>query len=395
MPAPRLLIVTEAAVAAEARGASKTLYELFAAYPGPLRVLTCSEAPPDDGLDRVRVPRRILPERLNHLGAAPARARGRADGWLLERGPWLRAAVRGFGPHVVLAVPLGAWGIAAAGAVARHARAPVVAYFMDDWVGTSHGSHADELLRGARGWLMISERLKQDLAARFSIDAPPTMVVHNPARVTSQPRRDRAATGAEGPLRIVYAGSIWPMHLDAIELAADAVGALRTRGREVELVVHTDPQFVAQRAALFARDGVRDGGLLSPQQLVESLLEADLALVACSFAEDQRLMSRSSVQTKLTEYMGAGTPILGVGPTDAASIEFIEHWEVGRCCTKPDVARLADLVDTLSDSGELREISAHARAVARRHFDGDAVRAQLWDFVASRSDAAGPAAQTA
>ena len=185
------------------------------------------------------------------------------------------------------------------------------------------------------------------------------------------------------------------MHLDAIELAADAVGALRTRGREVELVVHTDPRFVAQRAALFARDGVRDGGLLTPQQLVESLLEADLALVACSFAEDQRLMSRSSVQTKLTEYMGAGTPILGVGPTDAASIEFIEQWEVGRCCTEPDVARLADLVDALADSGELGAIAAHARAVARRHFDGDVVRAQLWDFVASLSDAAGPAAQTA
>ena len=258
---PRLLIITEAAVAPEAQGASKTLYDLFSSYPGPLRVVSCSHGP-NDHLDRVRVPRRILPERLNRLGPAVARTRAAADRWLLDHGPWLRGAVREFGPQIVLACPLGGWGIAAAATSARVTRAPLITYFMDDWVGTAAAPGAADLLGHATRWLMISDQLRDDLVARYALRAPPTLIVHNPAHASSRPRRDHAATGSRGTWRIVYAGSIWPMHADAITLAASAVGLLRERGEDVELVVHTHPRFARLHAAIFEQDGVSDGGLL-------------------------------------------------------------------------------------------------------------------------------------
>ena len=389
---PRLLILTEAAVAAEAQGASKTLYELFASYPGPLRIVSCSPGPRDH-LDRRRIPRRIVPERLDRLGPHVARARRQGDDWLLDRGPWLRRALRDFQPQVVLACPLTEWGLRRANRVARVAGVPLVSYFMDDWAGTSRAAGAAQLLRRSAAWLMISERLRDDLVERHDLQAPPTMVVHNPARTSSEPRRDRAATGSRGPCRILYAGSIWPMHADAVALAADAVQLLRARGGGFELVVHTSPEFVARHPVIFERDGVIDGGLREPPELQRLLLEADLALVACSFAADQRLMSRSSVQTKLTDYMSAGVPILGVGPEEAASIEFVRRWGVGRCCTSPDVERIAGAIAELAEAEDLREISARARAVVREHFDADEVRERLWLFVALASQRSGPAAQ--
>ncbi len=394
MPLPPLLIVSEAAVAPEAQGASTTLYELFGSYPGPLRIISSSRGP-DDHLDRVRVPRRILPERLNHLGVAATRIRGRADGWLLRHGPWLRGAVRDFRPRVILACPLTGWGVAAAAGASQIAEARLISYFMDDWVGTARAAGVVGLLRRSSAWLTISEQLRDDFVERYALEAPPAMVVHNPARASSEPRRDRAATGSRRPCRIVYAGSIWPMHADAIQLTADAVGLLRARGEQFEFVVHTSPSFASRHSALFEKDGVIAGGLCDPAELRQRLLDADLALVACSFDEEQRLMSRSSVQTKLTAYMSAGVPIIAVGPEGAASIEFVEHWAAGRCCTRADVAYLAETIRAFAESDDLSEISARSRAVVRKHFDTDEVRARLWRFVAAVSGDSRPSPQTA
>lgn len=390
--APRLLIVTEAPVAPEAQGASKTLYELFGTYPGAVRVLSSSTGP-EDHLDRVRVPRRILPERLNRFGGLVSDGRGSIDRWLLLHGPWIRSAVRGFAPDIVLACPLGEWGIVASECAVRQARAPLITYFMDDWPGVTPGSRASDLLRKAAAWLMISDQLRDGFVERYTLAAPPTMVLHNPARASSEKRRDRATTGKQRPYRVVYGGSIWPMHADAVVLTARAVALLRARGVAIELVVHTSPKFAQEHAGLWTQDGVIDGGLQEPAELQRFLLEADLALVACSFAEEQRLISRSSVQTKLTEYMGAGTPILGVGPTGAASIAFIERWGVGRCCTKPDAAYLADVIDEFLCSDDLLEMSMRARTVVSDHFDAGEVRARLWRFIISASDDPGPAAE--
>jgi glycosyltransferase involved in cell wall biosynthesis len=302
--------------------------------------------------------------------------------------------VASFQPEVVLACPLSPWGVATAAGAVRATGVPLVSYFMDDWAGAGE-RRVVNLLRSAAGWLVISDQLRDVFVERWALTAPPTLVVHNPARASSQPRRDRVARGAGGGCRIVYAGSIWPMHADALTLAADAVGLLRSRGEDCELVVHTAPDFVRRHGSLFQRSGVVDGGLRDPAQLREDLLEADLALLACSFAEEQRTMSRSSLQTKLTDYMSAGTPILGVGPDDAASIRFVEQWGVGRCCTTPDRARLADVIAELARSGELPRIAERARRVVREHFDSDEVRDRVWRFVAAASHDPRPATQPA
>lgn len=391
MTLPRLLIVSEAAVAPEAQGASRTLHELFAGYPGPLRIVSSSPGP-RDGLDRIRIPRRIVPEHINHLGEATTAARGRADSWLLRHGPWVRRAVATFHPEVVLACPLSPWGVATATGVVRVAGVPLVTYFMDDWAAAGDQRVAT-LLRNSARWLMISDQLRDLVVERWALTAPASLVVHNPARASSQPRRDRAARGIAGGCRIVYAGSIWPMHADALVLTAEAVSLLRARGQDCELVVHTAPDFVRRHRSLFERDGVVDGGLRDPVRLREDLLEADLALLACSFAEDQLAMSRSSLQTKLTDYMSAGAPILGVGPAGAASIRFVEQWDVGRCCTTTDPSELAGVIGGFAGSSELKRIAERARRVVREHFDADEVRDRVWRFVAAASHDSRPATQ--
>lgn len=381
MPPPRLLLITEAPVLPDAHGASQTLHALFATYPGALRIVSPT-APATDELDRVQLYRRLIPERLNHLGPRVARFRRRADLWLIRSTPRLRSAVRDFAPDVILVCPLGDWGAAVALRAQQMSGVPVLVYLMDDWPEHSPDPRVERLLREAAGWLMISEDLKDAVVRRSGLVPPPTVVTHNPARAASTARRDRAA-GHQGTERIVYAGSIWPMHFDAVELTVRAVAGLRAGGRDIELVIHTSPPFWEAHADRWEPLGVVNGGFVTQDELRERLLEADLALLACAFASDQRHISRSSVQTKLTEYMAAGTPILGVGPADAASIRFVKRWGVGRWCTVSDADKLAATIRaTLTDPG-LAALSRHARSVVREHFDPDAVRATVHAFVAS------------
>jgi len=381
MPFPRLLLVTEASVLPDGQGASRTLHQLFATYPGPLRIVNAAPAVAD-GLDRLQMYRRLIPERLNHLGAGVARVRRRADLRLLRSTLRLRRAVRDFGPEIIVACPLGDWGTAMAARAQQLSGAPIVLYLMDDWPGTNPDSRMERLLCDAVGWLMISEQLKGMVTRRLLLTPPPTLVVHNPARAASTARRDRAA-GIPGPERVVYAGSIWPMHLDAVELTARAVAVLRDSGRDIEMVIHTTPPFWDAHAEWWEALGVVNGGFVSRHELNERLLEADVALLACAFDPDQQHMSRSSVQTKLTDYMAAGVPILGVGPPDAASIAFVEQWGVGRCCTTPATREVAATIAATLDGPDLTELSRHARGVVREHFDPDTVRAQLYDFIQS------------
>jgi len=93
--------------------------------------------------------------------------------------------------------------------------------------------------------------------------------------------------------------------------------------------------------------------------------------------------------------MSAGIQIVGVGPHDAASIEFVERWGVGRCCTRSSVTDLAQLIAELTTCEELAEIGARARDVVRDQFDADDTRERLWRFVAAASDDSRPAPQTA
>ena len=96
-------------------------------------------------------------------------------------------------------------------------------------------------------------------------------------------------------------------------------------GVDIEFVLYTDRFFWGRHEVDWRRWGVVDGGLIPYAELGAALGDCDLLLVASSFDAAQAHMSRSSVQTKVTDYMAAGRPILGCGPHDAASNRFLRE----------------------------------------------------------------------
>jgi glycosyltransferase involved in cell wall biosynthesis len=381
---PRVLLVSEAPALPDGQGASQTLRALFGNYPGALRIVTLASASGErDGLDRVTVPDRIIPARINGLGPRVAKLRERLDLEVISRLRSVRRVAAGFRPDVVIVCPLGPWGIAVGAAVVRFTGAPLITYFMDDWPGTVEPiPSVARILRQADGWLVISERLRDVFVARYRASAPPTLVVHNPARAGATRTAVRAATPSS-PFRVVYAGSIWDMHLDALIATATAIADLREQGVAAELVVHTHPSFWKAHESVWRDLGVENGGLIAHSLLEARLRDADLLLVVASFLPKHAPMSHSSVQTKLTDYMVAGTPIFGVGPPGSASLDFIRQWGVGLTCTSADPTQIAATLRNWMENPPDRDTFAdRAARVLTAQFDPDIVCPRLWQFVA-------------
>ena len=390
---PRLLLVTDADLSAGSRGAGRTLVNLFSRYPadsllalgagvvapftmeGGQRVLAAAPGLPG------RVVKALRP-RVGHVDAA----------WVRWRPTPNRAAVEAFHPQLVVAVPTNAVGVA----LAERCRdmAPLVTYLMDDWLANEPGvttafdarRRGRALLRDSAAWLAISPYLAEELRVFAGVDRP-TQVVHNPVRLSGgEPVALRAPR--TGRFRVAYAGSVWPMHWDAVAAVAQGVQRLRSTGADIEFVLYTDRFFWGRHEHDWRRWNVVDGGLVPYAELGAALGGCDLLLVASSFDPAQMHMSRSSLQTKVTDCMAAGRPILACGPRQSASNEFLHVHECAYFAEDPS----PDAVETalracMAARGEGPAMARRAWDVVRREHDWVAVSNRLYAFLAETARA--------
>jgi hypothetical protein len=291
-----------------------------------------------------------------------------------------------FNPELVLAVPTHPVGVALAERLG--VIAPLVTYLMDDWMGHLEGSRlifdaatrGTALLHRSEAWLAISTYLLEAMRATTGTDRP-ALVVHNPVRLGESPPAALAAPRT-GRFRVAYAGSVWPMHWDAVKAVAESVARLRTTGEDVEFVLYTDRFFWGRHEADWRRWGVVDGGLVPYDRLGATLADCDLLVVASSWEPSQAHMSRSSVQTKVTDYMAAGRPILACGPSDAASNRFLREHACAYFAEDPAPAAMdAALRHCMADRAHGPEVARRAWDVARREHELVGVTERLYAFL--------------
>lgn len=385
---PRLALVTDGDLGLASRGAGRTLVNLFARWPAERLLVATSaagQAPRDAHGHRLLQARGWLRggvvDRLAPL-AGDAQAL-----WAAMRPLPLAAELRAFAPDLLLIVPTTSaalvWGARAAGALG----CPVATYLMDEWMsggvrawpGGNARATTRRLLRNSTAWLAISTPLAQRMAAIAGIERP-TLVVHNPVTLGTPPAA--LATPRTGPFRIAYAGSVWPMHLDAIVVVAESVARLRARGVDVRLVLHTDAHGWNAAAATWLALGVEHGGIVPYAQLRERLGTYDLLLVASAFDPAYAALSRSSLQTKVTDYLSAGRPILACGPSEAASNAYLREHDCAWLVESRVPSEVDDvLARCITSRPEGQDVATRGYALVVREHDAAAVSARLSAFL--------------
>lgn len=395
---PKILLVSEVTLATTRAGAAAnpTLYNLFSGYPSE-RILSlipqtaAAAHPPQSPFDRnvVTYPDLTIPR--------PRRGRRFVDPLLNTldfqlqelRVPRALNQISAFQPDVVVVSPIGVPALLIGAKLRRLLKKPVVAYFMDDWPAIDRRrwltggvrKRVRQILEDSSAWLMISEELRDVMSVRYGVVQRPTLIVHNPVDpVEFGP--PAVTSRRNGTFRVLYTGSVQPMHADALIAVAQAVHALREAGRDVELVVHTSPAFERAYQEEWRRWGVRLGGLVPYSELPEVLRNGDLLLVALSFRREWAHMAMYSLLTKITDYMATGVPLCVCGPPGSASINFVRRWKCGLACESNEQPQIVAALDhCLQRPPEHVELARRAYHCLTSTFAVDPVQKRLYDFL--------------
>jgi len=129
-------------------------------------------------------------------------------------------------------------------------------------------------------------------------------------------------------LMFVYAGSVYPNHLDGLQLFIKAINALPQTN--VVLDIYTKSEF-RDRFREFESERVHYKGVVDYNDLHERLSSYDFGLVTESFHEETGNMSKHSVQTKIKDYILSGCVPVVIGPADGACGAYVASNNLGYC----------------------------------------------------------------
>ena len=394
---PRLLLVSEASLDNQRTGLGRTLVNLFAGYPADKFMVyspksTWKDYPTSPPLDQnvATFSDKFLPQINNRLGLLFNPILQAIDLQLIE---WLPLAeqekIDVFDPQVIIICPVGIVGLLVGYKVAQLFQCPFIAYFMDDWVNNNHQrwlsgglqSLCHNVLEKASAWLMISSQLEKELINRYQLAPKRSLIVHNPVDLSNKQLPEFSRDSKE-PFRVIYAGSIFTMHYDAIAVVAEAIYELRCSGVDIELVLHTAQNFWDTYQEEWEKWDVKYGSLIPYERLNQCLQEANLLLVASSFLPEHAHITRSSVQTKLTDYMASGRPVLSCGPSYAACNQFVNTWNCGLVCETNVVLEIKMMLFKIIENySGLSSLSSHAFTVIKTEFEVNIIRKKLYGFI--------------
>jgi hypothetical protein len=384
---PRLLVVTDADLSASSRGAGRTLLNILSGWPAEsVRVVsTLSHSTGADAHghrifesgDGGRHP--LLHRMRTMVGDVHAQ--------LAAIRPLNREVLSGFDPELVLVVPTEPAALVVGHRWAEALALPSATWLMDDWIQQyptrwitgSCDSVGRALLARNAGWLVISDYLGEELR-RWTGLKRPTHVVHNAVSIGAPP--EALTTPRTGTFVLRYAGTIWPMHADALAILARAVAEQRASGVDIELVLHCDTQSWDRNASVWRETGTGFGGIVPYEKLRAKLADSDLLVVASSFANEHVRMTRSSVQTKITDYLASGRAILNVGPPDGACTRFLRERDIAVYIDSPQVSIAENTLRRLVEKRDsLLSIAARGWELVKRDHEISAVSRATGEFL--------------
>ena len=313
------------------------------------------------------------------------------------------------------------------------------------WKGQNLQRLVQQLLQQAPAWLMISRQLAHNLRQRYNLLPKPTLIIHNPApeiqltvdswqlvgaeetdfsnqpsttnhqlpsshqppttnhQLSSShqppttnhqlpsshqpPTTNHQLSSSHQPSttnhQLIYAGSIWPMHADALIAVAKAIHRLQAQGHtDYQLCIYTSQAHWNQYRLQLTGPGVHYSGWKPYHEIHAPMQQAWLLVCTASFAEAHQAYSRSSVQTKLTDYMACGKPILFVGPADAASGLFVEEYDLGFTLATQLPADIAERLLAIARMPEqYQRKQLNTLHEARTRFSKAAVQQALYGFL--------------
>ncbi len=232
---------------------------------------------------------------------------------------------------------------------------PLYVFETDDWTAMNPSSipgllvrrHHGELLRHAEKVWVTSPAMVERHQKRFGVDAE-FLFHYIDAEAYVQAGAERARLSDPGTLRIVYTGAINAMFFDTMERICEQINTgIEVAGRRVRLDVYGSGMPTS-----FQGRYVHYRGLVSSEAIPAVLANADVTLIAVTFATDSNLVDliRTSLFTKTVDYLAASRPVIVVSPPDSAEVRYFG--DVATVVDSPDPARFVQALARIARDDE-------------------------------------------
>ncbi|MBA2954880.1 glycosyltransferase [Nocardioides sp. MAH-18] len=172
------------------------------------------------------------------------------------------------------------------------------------------------------------------------------------------------------PVVLHYAGNLglnrWRV-LAELGHALDRLHALDGIDAQLEVWSLVEPE-AGELEQLTSSARVRFCGSASSEQLADRRREATALVHVESFDRHNREITRLSISTKVPEYLASNRPVLAIGPSDVASIEYLTEHQAAEVVTTASVEDLvAALRRLLGDADQRRAYAARGAGLVREH----------------------------
>lgn len=267
---------------------------------------------------------------------------------------------------------------------------PLVLYITDDYVLPSFTG-------GPAGWigrmwtrrefrrttadaslvLTIGAQMSEVYLDRFSVESRPIMNL-----VPTNPDRQAVSTrdGSHEPVILCYAGGLHSNRWQVLAKVGEALEECNSFGLRAQLRIFSQTELTkSEMAKLSSITSIRYMGAISADEVRGALDEADVLVHVEAFDRSSRAVTRLSISTKIPEYLAAGRCLLAVGPSEVASIRYLEGAGAATIATsvEDDALRRA-IVPLIREPERRAQFAARAAEVARRNHDERTGRESLW-----------------
>lgn len=181
------------------------------------------------------------------------------------------------------------------------------------------------------------------------------------------------------PLKLVYTGNIGDGRWKTLGLIGKALKSLNTMDNKAQLYIYTMTPLTNKMHKSLSIEGsiFLMGGVPSSQ--VESIQKnADILVHVESFGLKERLQAHQSFSTKIVDYFYRKRCIFAVGPSDVASIDYLEKNDAA-LVSKDEVTIIKQLEQLIKDPLVITEYAEKAWNCGKKNHQINKIQEKLYE----------------
>jgi hypothetical protein len=265
---------------------------------------------------------------------------------------------------------------------------PSILHIMDDWEGRMIWNQGERSIPGSQALsnllrrsieksevkLSICKQMSREFRKRYSCN---WIELSNAVEIRSSCECDRNSGEAglgQGPREMVsikYMGGLAEdMNCQSILDIASEIDSLGSEGVKVEFEIYTMDWYLEWANRNLSRfSSVKINGLVPADAYVETMLSADVLVIAYNFDEKSIAYTQLSMANKLPEILAAERLLFAYGPSKIATIEEISRNDLGVVVDVRDAGLLRSrLREVILDADLRRSKSGRAKDFAKMHY---------------------------